>query len=894
MNVDSKLLLPKLGVKVEHKLSHAQKCPVCRNEYPSLIISRAPVSPGPYYVCTACDFKGDAVDLVAASRNIEPSEALDLFDHTGELADLVRRGSQHISQYVQSYKKRQQMEQRVNAAVLAGNELMSDPGSEASVVLAELESLGWVHPSGHAGVPKCLGFYDMSLFPSRVAPAIKLTRRATHFFTAWTANGYVARLEIRDTRTPDELVHRVNRREVGAVFNEAVMCAENGSTLFVAESPLHVTLLASRYAALTGRPAQVICADSLPLPQSAHHVRQVILVGATKVSYLVRWMGTQLCEGGSESVAFKVMDIDAVETTGAEQLAQAAADPMLPTVEDRLVELLIERYKRHGFYWIQREMSETAISREQCDLLIDLMDAHDAPERLVQLLSDLWETQFTGCTLASGGQVVSGEAGMVGVTPSGARHSLGNTTISIQRKTVTRDKRILYYCRFTTAQVPSACKLWVERSEFNDPNSLAELITAEYAKRGMPAYVALYAHRMFPLREVADAMAGTLTPQMAEGRLGAISQDILQLPATRITKHLASSRSLAYIDVPESVTRLYSAVRPLRYDDDCTGMPTLWRSAELGGYVLGICHLIHGLMSGLRCASNPLLAPTTQHLVYTDSDATTWVPTVSKLGFTFSADSVLPLLGTVRADKMMEAFEALGELPFIACVSAGGLKAQHLTSSRINTILAADRSVAGELSPLENVTYISLDPLDPQMPGAVLEEHVTAVRAELPLVLKTLMNDLQEKQLYFSVENPVPCVSMYRAIGDIMGWECLDAVADLACPVFDSSTGATLAAFFRTAAQAVQDQQIKVQAAPDNERQSRTHVSEGPDFVWLSKRTVAVVNKVGGYTMDYETVGYLLHAGGYVVEESRHDWKLARAHWDKLIGAQLTLVEAEA
>lgn len=893
MNVDVKILLPKLGVKVENKLSQVQMCPICHSPFPSLVVSSAAAGRSVHFACTACAFAGDAVDLVSALDGTTYEESIRRFDHTGDLEDCVRRGTVHISQYIRNHLNRRSSEHALHVALRTGHQRMLEYGSEASAALLELEADGWVHPSGRQGVPQDLGFYSAEEFPGRTLAMARLPKRATYIFTAWTANGHVCRVDIRDLRQPAEIKYRMDRSRAVGVFNEAAMIPDNGSTLFVTDSPLAATVLATRHAAIAGTACQVIAADGLPLPQTAHHVQQVILVGINQISRLVKWMGDVICEGGNRRVDIRVLDIDSIETTGADRLLQASIDPGLPDVEGRLVELLIDRFEQRGFFWIQRELEDCAMTRSQCDALLDLMERHDAPAKLVTLLADLWDTQFSGCVLASGARIVGSEVGMVGVTPNGERVSLGNTKLHIERKAVTADRKLLYYCRFECANVPSTCTMWVNRDVFSDPDGLAELVAGSFARRGIPAYVAFYNKKNFILREIADALAGGLTPTPAESRLGVVGPGVVQFPGVRVTATQSRRRNTAYLDIPRTVTYMYDSVMPGAQLDE-EQWARMWNDPGAGGYVLGVCHLLHSVMSGIRCENNKALQPEPKHLIYTDSDVLTWIPTLARLLFTLSSDATLPVIGASRAARVFESFEPLGQLPFIGTVSAEGMKPQTLVGCRVNTILNADRSLAASLAGMENVTYVSLDPLDPRMPDTVSEEYVAVVRAGLAPLVRKLINELTEAHLFRTIDHPVPCAAMYRVVGELTGWGCIDDIADMATPVFDTSTGSTLATFFRELGEAVRKNKLKLKESPDNTRLDRTHVSRGPDYVWLAKRTVAAINEQTGSPVDYATIGYLLNAGQLLEDETRHDWKLTRANWERLIAAIPAIKQAIA
>lgn len=876
MNIDSKVLLPRLGVKVEHKLSFAQTCPVCEAKPPSLTLKAATLGRGTAYACSNCGFAGDAVDLVAKACKLPLEDALERFDRHGDLSDAVNPGVWGISQYLERYRQWREHERGMMELLERWHARMFDRGDAASMILSELEGLDLVHPSGLDGIPQALGLFDTDEAPSRFSFAQAVKKRSTYFYLAYTANHYLHTLEIFDLREPESLFHRISRSKYPGVFNEASLLPESGTTLFVTSTALDTVTLSTRYAALTGNIPQMIHTTGAELPASAYHIEKIILVNHTKIRELVPWLGADR--------DVRVLDAAAQGSLSAPELLEAENNDALPSVEDQLVDRLVRQFQRTSAYWIKKELHEYALTRDQYDRLLTLAEQHDAPRKLLELLADLSNRAVTGCLLASGSRVVATESGMLGIGANEVKTQLGNFNVTVKRKAVTESKGIQYLCSVELTKVPGVCTFWAGSDDLASANAFADRVNLEFSLRGAAGHAVMYSRSNYSIKEIIGTMGSHLRPQIAHTRLGAIDGEQFRFPGALIQPKQVRTRALAYVDAPPAIMHAYQSIVPVR-SPDFDAWADLWQQEALGGYTLGVCQILYCALLGLRLADNPMDTSDRGHLIYTDADTTTWIPTLTALNRTVSDASAPIVLGKVPGMREIEYLEGLGDLPIIATVGPQ-LTQGKVAQSTLPLILAAPPMTAKELY-TDSVSYVCLDPSNPVAPETVSTETMQAVRGGLCELLRQLSLDLNSKAGNVVMAHPVPPVAVYRWIGELMGWECNDAVAELGLPLFDPHAG-VLAVFFRELVEQIDRGAVTTKSHDRDERLPRTHVTFCPDSVWIGKRTVSAINDArdDGGDLNHSTIGYLLDGAGYLLEETKHTWKISLSTWNQVTELQ--------
>jgi hypothetical protein len=873
-----------LGVRVERKLSEPQTCPACRSAVESLVVTVDPSLRTPFFRCTHCGVCGDALDLVTAMSDQPLSAAIARFDVAGDLHACIE-GPSNPSQSYARYLRARDSAHGIVRYLRMGHARLMDREHSAAGVMDVLRAEGWVLGDGVSGVPESLGHYDPDDAPPALTVAYRPKKRENYLFAAYTYNGLLATLEIRPVSDLSNILHRAYKFSDRGVYNERALRADNGPVLLVAPDTFTATMLSTRYSAVFGTELPVICPLGLPLPQTAHHIRRVVLLDMADnplaLGRMVPWLQASLWARQQHAVAVQVAQLPQASAVSVGELDSMLSEPDRWTdLRQHLTATVHDRYARTGTYALRKELTEEPLSDDAAAALMQLLEEADLPEELLSALRNIQEQCTASINLASGAQVLSTPSGFVGIRASGDRVQLSNTTFTPLCVSVGDDRELYYRCRVACENVSAVVERWFPAAVFDSADALQRAIATELAVSGIKAYVTFYGVRDFRFSEILGAMARGLTPRPAIRRMGVASPDTVWLPQFIIQGGSRADNRRIHAELPDFVSSAYGALD--RGDDllDDT-FPELWRTTDVGqgAYLLGICHVLYCvLIAQNRAVARQPRQP--HHLVYADLDPQLWQGTVSALWHTFALSAGLPQLTTGNISRELEAYAALGDLPYIGQLACPQARQAAPYGAAVPTILVAGSAIATTFGVMDRVSYVCLPPTDTVLPCAPDDGLCARVRAQFPALLEHLLDPRLDLKVGNLLSFPVPCVALYRALGAIMGWPCSDTVAELGAAMCQAGTENTVAVFLRHLRELLDRRPLLLaEADPAGNKAAAVCLHDGAAYI--RKRATTWLNaEFPGLNFQHKALTYMLAAGRLLVEDTQQHWMISRRDWD--------------
>ena len=312
-------------------------------------------------------------------------------------------------------------------------------------------------------------------------------------------------------------------------------------------------------------------------------------------------------------------------------------------------------------------------------------------------------------------------------------------------------------------------KLTLEQAAFKNETTLKTAIQNAYIARGEHLALTFYDERGYAWSEIRDIFADNLPVLHEIDHLGADERCTVHFPNCVVNGQAETiTEQQPLITFNEEAVRSYQAIVPnaiARFD----AIPYLWcaDTAEHAALAAGIAHVVGQILSGIINRRNGV-AHYPQHLAYVDISPQTWMPCVKQLSQIFAGTDYVPHIPQANALQHMRELTDLNCLPYICQFpNLSVVRARNLIQQTPVSLLTLVENEQGEqISPEDNVWFLALEQMNPQLPGLLPSELIALIRQEFPALLMYFLNISQSwlKRGWMTGTNPI--VQVYDWIAE--------------------------------------------------------------------------------------------------------------------------------